>query len=371
MSEPDSQVSHEGQGADQKNWLDRARPIRAGEELDLKPLEAYLHDKLGGTLGPLSVDQFPSGHSNLTYLIRLGDHELVLRRPPFGNRVATAHDMGREFQVLSKLSKVYAPAPKPYLFCDDEDVIGAPFYVMERRHGIVLRRKLPAGLELSPVIARRLSERLIDNLAKLHLLDYEAAGLGDLGKPEGYVERQVKGWHGRYQKSQTDAWQEFDQAGAWLLDSIPGEAGAGLVHNDYKYDNLLLDPDDLTHIVAVLDWEMCTVGDPMMDLGTALAYWVEAGDPKPFREQAFGPTAVPGSMTRRELADRYAEVTGTDVGDLTFYVVFGLYKLGVIVQQIYWRYTQGLTQDPRFAHLNQMVDLLGQMAAGMIARDRV
>ncbi|MDA8020582.1 MAG: phosphotransferase family protein [Thermoanaerobaculia bacterium] len=366
MSESDNQ-----NGSGNESWIDRARPIRAGEELDVRSLEDYLHDKLGGTLGRLTVDQFPSGYSNLTYLIRLGEHELVLRRPPFGNRVATAHDMGREFHVLSNLSKVYPPAPQPYLFCDDETVIGAPFYVMERRRGIALRRHLPEGLELSPVIARRLSEKLVDNLARLHTLDYQSAGLGDLGKPEGYVERQVHGWHDRYQKSQTDGWPAFDQAGAWLLDSIPSESGAGLVHNDYKYDNLLLDPDDLTHIVAVLDWEMCTVGDPLMDLGTTLAYWVEAGDPKAFRTEAFGPTAVPGSMTRRELAERYAEVTGADLGDLTFYVAFGLYKLGVIVQQIYWRYTQGLTQDERFAQLNQMVGLLGRMAVGMIERDKV
>lgn len=355
-------------------WLDKAREIREGEELDLESLEAYLHDKLGGTLGPLSVDQFPSGYSNLTYLIRLGDHELVLRRPPFGNRVASAHDMGREYNVLAKLSKVYSKAPRPYLYCDDEEIIGAPFYVMERRTGVVLRKKLPPGLELSPVIARRMSQSLIDNLADLHMLDYEAAGLADLGKPEGYVERQVRGWVDRYLKSQTDAWAAFDQAGAWLLDRLPqetGDEGASLVHNDYKYDNLLLDPDDLTHIRAVLDWEMCTIGDPLMDLGTSLAYWVQADDPEPFRREAFGPTAVPGSMTRQELAERYAEVTGVDIGDLTFYVVFGLYKLGVIVQQIYWRYTQGLTKDPRFAQLDQMVNLLGRMAAGMIERDRI
>ncbi len=354
-----------------EQWLDASRPPREGEGLDLDKLEPYLLQRLPDVRKRLEVEQFPSGFSNLTYLLRSGEFELVLRRPPFGNRIKSAHDMGREYRVLSRLSAVYHQAPRPYLHCDDEKVLGAPFYVMERRRGVILRQKLPTGLEVSPVIAGRLSEAFIDNLAVLHTLDFEAAGLGDLGKPAGYVERQVGGWAKRYQRVQTDSWEELDQTAAWLHAHMPAESGAALVHNDYKYDNLVLDPDDLTRIVAVLDWEMCTLGDPLMDLGTTLAYWTEAGDDARWRAHGFGPTSLPGSLTRRQLAERYSLQTGFDVSNLTYYFCFGLFKLAVIVQQIYYRFFKGHTQDERFVRLNQMVGLLGQVAAGAIERDAV
>ena len=358
-------------------WLDEARQTRQGEELDTARLGEFLRQHIDGAEGELVVEQFPSGFSNLTYLLRLGELELVLRRPPFGNKVKSAHDMGREFLVLSSLAPIYPLAPRPYVYCEDEDVIGDSFYVMERRRGIVLRRELPDGLMLSPVIAARLSEHFIDNLAALHTLDYRAAGLGELGMPEGFVERQVQGWLRRYERAQTDSWREFDEAGAWLLEAMPKfnegeeEAIAGLIHNDYKYDNVLLDSGDLTRLVAVLDWEMCTIGHPLMDLGTTLAYWVQSDDDPHLRAAAFGPTWVDGSWTRQELADRYAEQTGIDTSDLLFYVVYGYYKLGVIVQQIYYRFFQGHTKDPRFAGLNQMVGLLGRVAAKAIATGRL
>ncbi|MEM6793461.1 MAG: phosphotransferase family protein [Acidobacteriota bacterium] len=361
----------------EEKWIDQARQTREGEELDADRLGAYLREHIDEAEGDLEIEQFPSGFSNLTYLLSFGPLELVLRRPPFGNRVKSAHDMGREFLVLSSIAPLYPLAPRPYLYCEDEDILGAPFYVMQRHRGVVLRRQMPRGMTLSPVLAGRLCERFIDNLATLHTLDYRAAGLGDLGRPEGYVQRQVQGWLGRYQKAQTDGWAEFDQAGAWLADNLPrfaqGEeaAAAALIHNDYKYDNVLLAPSDLTRLVAVLDWEMCTVGHPLMDLGTTLAYWVEASDAAPLRASAFGPTWVPGSWTRQQLAERYAERTGSDLGSLLFYGVFGYYKLGVIVQQIYYRYFQGHTRDPRFAQLNQLVGLLGQVAAGALERGRL
>ncbi|HSQ57267.1 MAG TPA: phosphotransferase family protein [Gemmata sp.] len=337
-------------------------PVRPGEELPVAALEAYLTPRLPYSSGPLVVEQFPHGHSNLTYLLRMGDQEFVLRRPPFGNQVKTAHDMGRECRVLSKLSAVYPPAPTPVVYCEDASVLGAPFYVMERRRGVVLRRADTPGVTIDPPTARRLSTALIDNLALLHALDYRAAGLGDFGKPDGYVTRQVTGWINRYAAARTDDVPEMDGVARWLTDHTPAESGASLIHNDYKYDNLVLDPAEPTRIVAVLDWEMATVGDPLMDLGTTLGYWVEASDPPEARAGAFGPTALPGSLTRRELVRRYAEKTGRDVSGILFHYSFGLYKIAVIVQQIYARYVRGYTQDARFGHLNERVAALSKAA---------
>jgi len=345
------------------NLLDSTCPVRPGEELNLPRLEPYLGAHLPDFTGALDVEQFPHGYSNLTYLLRSGDREWVLRRPPFGNPVKTAHDMGREYRVLSALKSAYPPAPRALLVCDDTSILGEPFYIMERRLGVILRRKLPPGLALDPPTARRLGESFIDNLAALHRIDYTAAGLADLGKPEGYVARQVNGWIDRYRKAQTDDLPALDQAARWLAEHQPRESAAALIHNDYKYDNLVLDPNDLTRILAVLDWEMATLGDPLMDLGTTLGYWVEASDPEPFRAAAFGPTTLPGSLTRRELVERYGQLTGRDVSGILFFYVFGLFKIAVIAQQIYARYQRGLTNDPRFAGLINMISLLGEQAA--------
>jgi aminoglycoside phosphotransferase (APT) family kinase protein len=344
------------------NLIDQPRAVRAGEQLDLPRLQRYLETHLPDAAGSLVVEQFPSGFSNLTYLLRLGDRELVLRRPPFGNQVKSAHDMGREFRVLSKLSQVYALAPRPYLFCEDESVLGSPFYVMERRRGVVIRRTLPPGLTLDPPTLRRLCETLLDGLAELHGIDYQAAGLGDLGKPEGYVERQVAGWIKRYRNAQTENVAAMEQIGQWLTEQMPRESGAALIHNDYKFDNLLLDPNDLSRVLAVFDWEMATLGDPLMDLGTSIAYWVQADDPPGFLSFAFGPTTLPGALTRRELVERYAARTGRDVSRMLYYYCFGLYKVAVIVQQIYVRYVKGFTKDERFARMNEQVAQLADAA---------
>ncbi len=349
---------------------DETDPVRPGEELPPATLADYLRRTLNVT-GPLAVEQFPHGHSNLTYLLRLGDAELVLRRGPFGNQVKSAHDMGREYRVLSRLSAVYPPAPKPLAYCDDPAVLGAPFYVMERRRGLILRAQLPPGLAIDPPTARRLSTALIDNLADLHALDFRAAGLGDLGRPDGYVARQVSGWAERYARAKTDDVPAVDRVAAWLAGHLPAESGVALIHNDYKYDNLVLDPADPTRVVAVLDWEMATVGDPLMDLGTTLAYWVQADDPPALRRQAMGPTALPGSLTRRELADRYAARTGRDVAGVVFYYAYGLFKVAVIVQQIYARYVRGHTADGRFARLNGLVAVLAEQADRAVDTGRV
>ncbi len=348
--------------------LDRSAAVRAGEELPVDRLQEYLRPHFPGVSSSLVVEQFPHGHSNLTYLLRLGDQELVLRRPPFGNQVKSAHDMSREYRVLSKLSAVYSAAPRPYVYCEDDSVLGAPFYVMERRHGVVLRKSLPQGFSLDAATLRKLDEALIDSLASLHMLDFRAAGLADLGKPDGYVNRQVTGWVNRYAAARTDDVPVIESVATWLGEHQPPPSSvSALIHNDYKFDNLVLDPNDLTRIVAVLDWEMATLGDPLMDLGTSLSYWVESADPRELQVAAFGPTALPGSMTRRELVKRYAAKTGWDKSGIVFYYCFGLFKTAVIVQQIYARYVRGHTQDARFARLNETAFMLCRQAERTIA----
>ena len=349
------------------DFQDHSETIRAGEELDLARLEPYLREHLPGVAGPLTAKQFPSGHSNLTYSVTLGEKQMVLRRPPFGSKVKSAHDMGREFHVLSMLHTAY-PAPTPILHCTDESVLGAPFYIMERVRGVILRRNLPAGFHLPPETAHRLSEAFIDNLAALHKLDYAALGLADLGRPQGYLERQVKRWLDRYHGSKTEELAEIETITAWLHAHMPAHSDGTLVHNDYKYDNIVLAADDITQIKAVLDWEMCTLGDPMTDLGTALAYWVNADDPVEVQMVRWGPTSLPGSLTRVQLAERYAAATGRDISHVVFYYVFALFKVAVIIQQIYYRYHHGLTKDQRFASLGEVAKML--LRVGLRASER-
>src|SRR5271163_797941 len=341
------------------DFQDHAASVRAGEELDLAKLEPFLRLHFPGEAGALTVRQFPSGHSNLTYSLHLGGKELVLRRPPFGSKVKSAHDMGREFRVLSKLHAAYSPAPKVLVYCEDDSVLGAPFYIMEPVHGIILRRELPAGMNLSAETAKKLSEAFVDNLAQLHSLDYVAVGLADLGKPQGYLERQVRGWIERYAGSQTHDLPEVERISAWMKANMPAASDAALIHNDYKYDNVVLDPQEIPRIIGVLDWEMCTIGDPLTDLGTALAYWVDANDPEELQKIRWGPTNHPGSLTRAQLAERYAGSTGRDISGIAFYLTFARFKLAVIVQQIYYRYHMGLTKDERFASMpSRIKDLL-------------
>jgi len=296
----------------------------------------------------------------------------VLRRPPVGSTVKTAHDMGREFRVLSKLAPVYPKAPRPLVHCDDLAVIGAPFYLMERIRGIVLRDRRAGGLAIPPERMRRCSEAAVDGLAELHGIDLEAAGLADLGRPAGYAARQVAGWGERWLAAKTDEVPAIDRAFAWLAERIPAESGPpALLHNDYKYDNLVFSPD-LARVVAVLDWEMATTGDPRMDLGYTLACWVDPDDAPHLQALAFGPTALPGNLSRTEVAARYAAATGGgDLGDVLFFYVFGLAKLAVIAQQIYARYRRGLTKDERFARLLDGVRVLGATSTRAIELGRI
>lgn len=347
-------------------------PVRQGEELPNERLREYLAEHLPGFDGPLTVEQFPAGFSNLTYLLRLDDRELVLRRPPIGAQIKTAHDMSREYRILSHLFPVYKKVPRPLLFCDDESVLGAPFYVMERVAGVILRAQPPRGIDLSPKLMRGLSESFIANLAELHAFDYEAAGLGDLGLPRGYVKRQVAGWTRRYLNARTDDVPAIEQLASWLDRRLPPDSPrAALIHNDYKYDNIVLAPDDLTRVVAVLDWEMATIGDPLMDFGTTLGYWVETTDPEEWQRHGFGLTSLPGSFTRAELLDHYVRLSGRRIEDPVFYFAYGLLKIAVIVQQIYFRYQKGLTRDARFARLGELVRACGNLANRAIELGRI
>ena len=353
------------------NLLDQPQVTRTGEELDAGKLDAYLQQVLPELRGQLEIQQFPKGYSNLTYLLRIGGRELVLRRPPFGAKIKTAHDMGREYRILSHLIAVYPKVPRPLAYCEDESVLGAPFYLMERVSGIILRAKPPEGLDLTPALMGRISENFADNLAEIHSVDYVAAGLGELGKPEGYVTRQVEGWIKRYQNARTDDIPEMERIARWLVEHKPAESKCSLIHNDYKYDNLALDPFDVAQIKAVLDWEMATIGDPLMDLGSTLGYWVDADDPEDWQKQSFGLTIRAGNLNREQLLERYVAKSGRLVGNPVFYYAYGLFKIAVIVQQIYARFKQGLTQDARFAGLIHLVRSAGKTASLAIEKQRI
>jgi aminoglycoside phosphotransferase (APT) family kinase protein len=352
--------------------LDEPEEVRDEDRFDPERLRPFLQAAIPGAEGPISLLQFRKGHSNLTYLLTVGGREVVLRRAPLGGHGKSAHDMGREFRVLSALQGSYGRVPRPIAFCDDEAVLGAKFYLMERVHGVVFRSHLPPpGVTFTPELMRGTSTALVDNLAELHAVDLEKTGLASLGRPQGYVARQVNGWTDRYFKAKTDEIAEIEAAAAWLASHMPPESGAALVHNDYKYDNVVLDPAHLDRVVAVLDWEMATVGDPLMDLGTTLGYWIDPDDPAEMRARAYGPSYLPGSLTRVEVVARFAERSGRAVDGILFHYVFALFKIAVIVQQLYKRYVDGLTSDPRFASLIEWVRTVAGQAGRALDRGRI
>jgi len=336
-------------------------PIRAGEELDEPRLEAHLKAHVPDLHGKMHVLQFPGGHANLTYCVRFDDRELVVRRPPLGPIAPRSHDMGREYKVLSGLAGRFSAAPKVYHLCEDPSVMGSIFVVMERCRGTVVREVVPPDLDRHPDARRRMSWALIDTLAELHSVDYQDAGLSDLGRPEGFALRQVEGWKTRFDASKDVESPEFYAHYEWLLANLPASTQASLIHNDYKFDNTMFETGNPDRIVAVLDWDMCTLGDPLMDLGTLLGYWTEAGD-KGERAGNRSLTVLPGFPTRAELAQRYADLRGIDVGTIAWYEAFAIWKIAVIVQQIYIRYVRGQTRDERFQHMGQRVRLLIQLA---------
>jgi len=348
--------------------LDRARPVRAGEELDAGRVDAFLKARIPGLEGTPAISQFPGGASNLTYLVAYANRDLVLRRPPFGHKAKSAHDMLREARVLAAIRPAYPAAPEVLAVCDDPAVMGCDFFVMARIAGVIPRRDLPRELGLDEAGTRALCLAVIDKLVELHGIDPVAAGLTDLGRGEGYVERQVEGWSRRFRDSRTDDVPDFEAVMAWLALNRPArEVAIRPIHGDFRFDNVVLDPADPLKVIGVLDWEMATLGDPLMDLGNSLAYWVQADDDEYFRATRRQPTDAPGMLTRREVVAHYAARTGLAVDRFDFYEIFGLFRVAVIVQQIWRRYREGHTKDPQFAGFGPLVAYLEGRCRRLVA----
>lgn len=348
--------------------VDRAGAIREGEELDLLALKEHLEPILGSKVASMEMQQFPGGHSNLTYLLTAGSDQWVLRRPPFGSKVKSAHDMSREYRILDALKGAYAYGPNPIHFCDDQEILGCDFYLMNYIEGLVIRREYPQNLNLSPSQIREQLFNFFDVLGDLHSIDLKAVGLETFGKPRGYVSRQIEGWTKRWEHAVTPDTVNCDSVIKWLHDNMPQESGkASVIHNDYKLDNVIFDPADPLRLIGVLDWEMSTVGDPLMDLGCTLGYWVQMNDPDFFREARTMPSDIEGAPTRLEIIDRFQERTGLSVENFPFYFCFGLFRLCVIGQQIYYRYYHGHTKDKRFAGFLKKAHVLQRMCELIIS----
>ena len=337
---------------------DKTVEVRDEDWFDINAAHEWLASRVGGLDGLPEVRQFPGGASNLTYLLTYPHRELILRRPPAGHKAASAHDMRREFRVQAGLLPVFPYVPTVRAFCDDPEIIGGDFYVMDRLDGLILRRDLPEGMRLDAGQARKLSTTVIDRLADLHEVDVEAAGLTDLGKGAGYVDRQITGWTQRYLKARTENVPEFAEVVGWLRANQPPDVKICLIHNDFRLDNLVLDGPGTLDVVGVLDWEMATLGDPLMELGSTLAYWVQADDDDVMLDSRRQPTHLDGMLTRAEVVEHYSRRTGLAIGNWTFYEVYGLFRLAAVLQQIYYRYHEGDTHNPAFRNFWQFVNYL-------------
>lgn len=338
--------------------------VRSGEELNIEQLTLFIREAIEGLPeGELQIRQFGAGHSNLTYALEIGEWEAVLRRPPLGPVATKAHDMEREFNVLSALYPVYSTVPKPIVFSDDVSIIGSPFFIMERRRGIVLDTVFPEGEELSEEIGRKVSTLMVDKLVELHAIDYKKTALVDMVKPDGFLERQVQGWIGRYDNAKTEDIPEAKELTTWLQQHIPESLEPTIIHYDYKLNNAMFSPD-YSEMTGLFDWEMTTVGDPLADVGAAMSYWMQADDPESLLYGLGEPpiTIQKGFFTRDEFITSYAEKSGRDMTHIHYYLTFAYFKLAVICQQIYFRYKNGQTKDPRFAHLNKSVQALVKQA---------
>jgi aminoglycoside phosphotransferase (APT) family kinase protein len=348
--------------------VEGTRPVRDEDTFEVAKVDAWLKRQVSGLSGTPAVRQFSGGASNLTYLLRYPDRELILRRPPAGRKASSAHDMGREYRVQRQLAPVFRYVPTMVAFCDDAEVVGADFYVMDRIVGTIPRKDFPPELELTPLQARTLAFTVIDTLVELHDVDPVAAGLDDLGKGPGYVARQVGGWSNRYRKARTPNVPTAERVMAWLADNQPDDVRSCVIHNDYRLDNVVLAPDDPMRVIGVLDWEMATIGDPLMDLGGALAYWIQHDDPYLSRRTRRQPTHLPGMPSRREVVEYYCDRAGLAGENWAFYEVFGLFRLAAIAQQIYYRYYHKQTRNPAFRHLWLTVRYLDWLAGRIIRR---
>lgn len=342
--------------------------VRSSERLDVDKLHAFLESYFTELpQGKLEIAQFSAGHSNLTYCLKIADFEAVLRRPPLGPVAKKAHDMKREFTILSALHPFLPSVPKPYVYVEDRDIIGSDFFLMERKKGIVLDTHFPKDTEPTEELARQLSELMVDSLVALHAIPYQDTPLKDIVKPDGFLERQVYGWIERYENAKTAEHAEVAMLTEWLKNNLPSNHEATIIHYDYKLNNAMFS-EDYTEMIGLFDWEMATVGDPLADVGVAMSYWMQADDPKMLLYALGEPpvTVLPGFYTRQQFIDRYAEKSGRDVSAIHYYCTFAYFKLAVICQQIYYRYVQGQTQDDRFAQMDKMVAALIQQASQSI-----
>ena len=350
--------------------IDQAINVRKDELINLTSLKKYLSKELNIN-SSIEILQFPSGFSNLTYLLKADDNRLVLRRPPHGANVKSGHDMSREFKVLSKLKDHFNKVPNPVIFCDDKSVIGDEFYLMEKVEGVIFRGShLKSNFPKQNLISDLVSS-FIETFSEIHSLNYMEIGLNHFGKPQGYSQRQVQGWIRRYNNVKTNNFKEIEKTIDWLSNNLPSSPKPCLIHNDFKFDNLMFEITKKIKINAVLDWEMSTIGDPLMDLGTSLGYWIHESDPDIIKKMNFNITHIKGMPSRQELVHMYGEVSGRSVKNILFYFVFGLFKIAGIIQQIYFRYKKGLTNDVRFSELNKGVELLGIMSHQAIQKRKI
>ncbi|WP_271766917.1 phosphotransferase family protein [Aquimarina algiphila] len=346
--------------------------VRKGEELNEKTLKMFLQKEglIDSHQSDWQVTQFTHGYSNLTYLLQIESKEYVLRRPPFG-AIKRGHDMGREFKVQSGIYATFPKVPKMFAFTDDESILGSPFYIMEKVDGIILNVNEAKKRNISQDSFKTIADSWLDTFVALHAIDCKTVGLEDLGKPDGYVQRQVLNWGKQYLKAATDDVPAAEKVMRWMEENQPKIYRHSLVHNDFKYDNVVFKNDSWKEVIAVLDWEMATLGDPLMDLGTSLGYWTMATD-HPFVQKGIpSPTIMDGNPGRSEIVALYIQKSGRDVDHLVFYYVFGLFKIAVIAQQIYYRYNKGLTTDPRFAQLNKAAELLCNLALQAIQKNKI
>jgi aminoglycoside phosphotransferase (APT) family kinase protein len=335
-------------------------PVRKGEQLDQNELLNFLNQHFDLANEPLEINQFGAGHSNLTYELKVGDWEAVLRRPPHGPVAPKAHDMGREFNILQDLYPVFPLAPKPYIFSENPSIVGSPFYIMERRRGFVYDTTFPKEVEVTKEFCQQLSASMVDTLVQLHSIDYKKTKLVEFTQPDGFLERQVHGWIGRYVRARTDDIPGVEELTTWLATNIPTSQAPTIIHYDYKLNNAMFSFEDPTKMVGLFDWEMTTVGDPLADVGAAMSYWIEKDDPDLLSK---GPGKEPvtvndGFYTRQQFVEEYAKKSGRDLSEIHFYTTFAYFKLAVICQQIYYRYKQGQTQDQRFRDLHVFVKSL-------------